>query len=146
MWGSPAVPTMRQKVSARKFHMPVPVGTVRVFPNFDVSLGARGRACARAVRRWASSLSRSASARPGLLSFSAISSASFFHSARVSFSFGSAVRRVSVLVWFGLGDARALELFGDLVGVLLPQCPRLFLFRIGGEPDLRRVVLLQEPA
>ena len=29
MCGSPAVPTIRQNVRARKFHMPVPVGTVR---------------------------------------------------------------------------------------------------------------------
>ena len=40
MWGSPAVPTMRQKVRARKFHMPTPVGHGEVAAELGVSLAA----------------------------------------------------------------------------------------------------------
>ena len=93
MCGSPAVPTMRQKVSARKFHIPVPVGTLSVLPNFALSLLASGFAWARAVFCCAVSFSTSASESPLALSLVPISSASFCQSARVSFSLASAVRR-----------------------------------------------------
>ena len=84
--------------------MPTPVGTVRYRPSFASSLAAGAVACWVAILAAALSFSTAASSRPPALILALISSASFCHRARVSFSLGSRVisMALALFAWSSL--------------------------------------------
>ena len=79
--------------------MPTPEGTVRYRLIVASSLAAGAVACRPARAACAFSLSTSASGRPPALILALSSSASFFQSARVSFSFASRVISIALLLF-----------------------------------------------
>ena len=93
------MPTIKQKVNARKFHMPTPLGTVRYRPTLASSLAAGAVACWVAVLAAALSFSTSVSVRLPILILALASSASFFHKARLSFSLVSRVISIALALF-----------------------------------------------